>query len=392
MGLMDLFRRSTTSSALPKLSKPTLVARMGEGEHAGRKTTNADGGPFLEDWSEGTSNAVRSGRPSFDGKEIVSVGDAGFQRWDATTGALKETISLPEVTGTLTTKGLRVGRSAIDISPDMQSFASFGTQPRPSTQYTDYWSMLHHRRALDKPIVLPGWVAEDMLSGVRFLPSPNRLLRWGYKSKATQLDLIGTDSNTVIDSCRLPYGAHISHIAANGRAFAGWHEGVLALDGSQDKLSIVSRLDLDSAGSFGSGHSHYGVLTSDETRWLVTSRFEGERTGVYRGTLSAWDKAGTKIWGVETSELNPLWREVASLSIHSNDQAVAISVIERDFVIGKHSRLASYVVFINIADGLPQRWFKAHRNYCSAHCLPDGERVLTVSRDECAMNLWTLGA
>ena len=391
MAFMDLFRRgSTTSSTLPKISKPRLVMRMGEDEHPATKKKNADGGPFLEDWSEGTSNSIRTARLSFDGDEIISLGHAGFQFWDSKNGGLKDTIELPEVTGTLTTKGLRIGRSEIDISPDRQSFASFGTQPRPGTQYTDYWSMLHRRNAMDSPVILPGGVSENMLNGVRFLSLPNRLIRWGYKDTVTQLDLIATDTNTIVDSCRLPRGAHVRYLSADGRAFAGWHEGVIALDCSNDKLSIASRLDLPSAGSFASGHAHYGVVSSDEALWVLASRVEGERTGVYRGALSAWDRSGTKIWSVETSALNTLWREISSLSLHPNKREVAISITEREIEIGKFSRVSSCVVLINIADGLPMRWFKAHRNHSAVHCLADGEHILTVSGAECAMKLWDL--
>jgi len=365
--------------------------RIGEEEHPAKKKQNASGGPFVEDWSEGDSGAVRTGRLSFDRREIISLGAAGFQFWDGKTGTLVETISIPDVTGTLATKGLRVNREQIDVSPDRKSFVSFGRQPRPGTQYTDYWSMVHHRSGLDTPVALPGWIKENMLSGVLFLPLPNRLLRWGYKGENTQLDLIATDNNRVIDTFSLPRGSDVRHISPEGCAFIGWHKGVMALDCANDKLSPVCQLDLETAGVYGSGHSHYGVLTTDRSLWVVRSRFEGERTGIYRGRLSAWETASEqKLWSIEISELNPLWREIDSVSIHPNDQLAAISVAEREFVLGKFNRKASCVVLINVADGAPKQFFKAHRNSSTAYWLADGERLLTVSRGESAMKLWAV--
>jgi len=165
----------------------------------------------------------------------------------------------------------------------------------------------------------------------------------------------------------------------------------MALDCSSDKLAPICQLDLPSAGPFGTGHGHFGLMTPDRNLWIVRSRSEGERTAFYRGTLSAWNPdTKQNIWSLEMSALSPLWRQISSISIHPNGKLLAAGVVEREAVVGKFHRLASHVLLINISDGKPLGYFKAHRNTCAAYFSSDGERILTVSGGECAMNLWAV--
>src|SRR2546430_17005148 len=117
MGLFDFLRKSTSN--LPRIPDPTLIARMGEEEHPANKVENAQGGRMIEDWSEGKSKSIWSGRFSEDGRGILSQGQVGFQLWDTDTGRLTATIPRPN----LKDKGAQLDGS--DIGSDHQSFALY---------------------------------------------------------------------------------------------------------------------------------------------------------------------------------------------------------------------------------------------------------------------------
>ena len=149
MGILDVFMKSSASDKLPKISKPKLIARMGEEEHPPIEKENADGGRLVVDKSEGKSGAIRVGGFVEGGKIILSSGKPGFQLWDSHTGVLKKTIQMPDF------ESMGVILESINISPDYNSFASYGRKPRPGTQFHDYVSWLHSLNALTDPIELP---------------------------------------------------------------------------------------------------------------------------------------------------------------------------------------------------------------------------------------------
>jgi WD40 repeat protein len=212
------------------------------------------------------------------------------------------------------------------------------------------------------------------------LPSLNRLLRWGPRV----LELINTETRQVIDS--LTFKSHLGvRVPDEGlRVYAGWEDGVATIDCSHDKLSRVAELEIPK------GLVNFGVTDTSGQTFFVSSRSEGERTGAYRGRVSAWNTSTKKpIWLLETSSLNPLWREVNSLSLHPNGETLACCVTETEMIIGKKHTSASYVVLVNTGDGAVKQYIKAHRNASGPVSFsPDGSRILTVSPHESAMKLW----
>jgi WD40 repeat protein len=377
MGLLDVFKKSSASDRLPKISKPKLIARIGEEEHPPQQVRNADGGRMVEDWSEGKSGAIWTGRFLGGGKVILSSGKPGFQLWDGQTGALKTTIQMPDF------ESAGVILESIDISHDYNSFASYGRRPRPGTKFHDYVAWLHRVSALTDPTELPAIKKDEYLfNGIRFLPRPNRVVR----SSPRLLELIDTERNQVIDS--LTFKSHINmRLSEDGaRVFVGWDNGVAVVDCSNDKLSRVADLDLPPS------LLHFGIVDNAGKTIFISSRSEGARTGVYAGRISAWDISTKKpLWLIETSTLNTLWRDVTSTALHPNGDTLACCVTEKEVVVGKKHSSASCVLLVNARDGAVREYFKAHRNYAGpVSFTADATQLLTVSAGESAMKLWAL--
>lgn len=380
MGLLDFFKKSRASSASESAGttpKPKLVARIGEEEHPPQYVENANGGKMVEDWSEGRSGAIQTGRFVDGGNAILSWGKSGFQIWDGQTAALKKTIKTPDF------ESGGVILESIDISHDYDSFASYGRRPRPGTKFHDYVAWIHRMSALTQPTELPAIKKDESLfNGIRFLPRPGRIVR----SSPRLLELIDTECNQVIDS--LTFKSHISmRLSEDGaRVFVGWDAGVALVDCSTDKLSQVCDLDLPPS------LIHFGVVDSAGKTFFVSSRSEGERTGVYSGRISAWDISSKRPqWSIETRNLNSLWREANSVALHPTSETLACCVSEKEVVVGKKNSSASWVLLVNTNDGSVRQYFKAHRNSSGPVSFSaDGTRLLTVCPHESAMKLWAL--
>ena len=311
---------------------------------------------MVEDWSEGKSGAVWTGRFLEGGKVILSSDKPGFQLWDGQTGALTTTIQMPDF------ESAGVILESIDISLERDSFASYGRRPHPGTKFTDYVAWFHRTSALANPTELPAIKKDEHLfNGIRFLPRPNRIIR----SSPRILELIDTERNQVIDS--VTFKSHINtRLSEDGvRVYVGWDDGVAVVDCSTDKLSRVADLELPR------GLLNFGIVDNAGQTFFVSSRSEGERTGVYCGRVSAWNISSKKpLWLLETRALNALWRDVSSLALHPNGGTLACCVTEKEVVVGKKHSSASCILLVNANDGAVRQYFKAHRNYAGPIFFP----------------------